>query len=183
MANWCSNSLAIYGDRLQVEELFKDFEAAFKHTLYLRNLIDYFDLDGRGLGCRGELWERPIMQDGAITFGCETAWGPYEDLWEEILKFYPALQYVFTAEEPGCEVYINSDTEGKFFTEKYRIESYDGEISEYLDSDDALIKLTEEITGVHAETVEQCFKAVNKYNKSLGEDDDKCISLHAFETP
>jgi hypothetical protein len=51
------------------------------------------------------------------------AWGPNVEMWETILKdHYPDVHLVYQADEPGCEIHINTDTKGEYFPDKYLLD-------------------------------------------------------------
>ena len=50
-----------------------------------------------------------------MTF--ETAWTPCYEVTQLMKAVYPSLRIFYKAEEPGNEVYLKNDTEGKYFPE------------------------------------------------------------------
>jgi len=50
-----------------------------------------------------------------MTF--ETAWTPCYEVTDLLKTTYPSLRIFYKAEEPGCEVYLKNDAEGKHFPE------------------------------------------------------------------
>ena len=50
-----------------------------------------------------------------MTF--ETAWTPCYEVTQLMKAVYPSLRIFYKAEEPGCEVYLKNDAEGKYFPE------------------------------------------------------------------
>ena len=90
-------------------------------------------------GCRGSIQDLRFEDTGAgeaIFIDAETAWSPMDDKIAEMLdKYYEHLGFVFTAEEPGNCIYVNTDRDGDFFVERWKL---DGEIlgdyiSDYID--------------------------------------------------
>ena len=76
--------------------------------------------------CYGEIETIYQIQEGDgfdwFSVDCFDAWEPNHELFDSILeKFYPAITYELMAEEPGCEVFINTDKTGKYFPYRYRI--------------------------------------------------------------
>jgi hypothetical protein len=50
-----------------------------------------------------------------MTF--ETAWTPCYEVTQLMKEKYPSLRIYYKAKEPGCEVYLKNDAEGKYFPE------------------------------------------------------------------
>ena len=57
-----------------------------------------------------------------ISISTDTAWNPKMHIIEQMLENYDDLDYVYVSEEPGMRIYINSDTTGKFFTDRYDVD-------------------------------------------------------------
>lgn len=58
-------------------------------------------------------------------------WCPSLNLWNLIIKLYYTsengermIDYVYEAEEPGCGIYINTDIDGEFFCDLYKVDAY-----------------------------------------------------------
>lgn len=67
-----------------------------------------------------EDWQRIDDESLYITF--MDAWYPKVAVLDLIANRFN-LEYVFLAEEPGCEVYINTDEEENFYETKFRVSS------------------------------------------------------------
>ena len=94
-------------------------------------------------------------------------WTPQLDLWDTLIEKYftnddgfRLVDYVYEAEEPGCGIYINTDEEGDFFPDLYKIDAYlpftifedmDGYHNEYFDSTYSLI---DHLEGILPEIIE-----------------------------
>ena len=83
------------------------------------------DWEEEWIDCRGSIdgdcaeYNGDDELEGIILY-CQTAWGPKFESFEQMInEKYPGLKTLCLAEEPGCEIYFNSDTEGIRFTEKY----------------------------------------------------------------
>lgn len=59
------------------------------------------------------------IEGNAFQIDVETKYTPDPRIWDEILKAYPDIRYVYRAEEPEFGVFINTDSSGKYFPEKY----------------------------------------------------------------
>lgn len=97
--------------------------------------------------------------DPYISVQTETAWEPMYDMWDMILAEcgFTDIKYVYSSEEPGMGIYINTDKKGKFFSEKYRVEVYISDEfycneTQYFNSDkEALDYLNEVIKNLREE--------------------------------
>ena len=134
MANWCSNVFAIYPrnesdlGKAQLKRLFAQLrkltqidypEGADNHDWYgLLSLMrgkEESEIEARG-SIDSIQW-----YDDYIIIATQTAWEPQDDIVMDMLdcKECSELEYVFIAEEPGCEIYINTDATGRFFRDRY----------------------------------------------------------------
>ena len=66
--------------------------------------------------CRGE-WTELVREDETLRMIFETAWTPCYEVTNLLKSVYPSLRIFYKAEEPGCEVYLKNDAEGKYFPE------------------------------------------------------------------
>lgn len=169
MANWCYTRIAIYnksntpeGER-QLQHLFLNLkrnisimegdteEEKTRHwygQLLLIHGMTEEEITGRG-SCRGNFqgfgWYDKVEGDydrGYIRIDTETAWEPQAWVIAKMMEWYPALGFCYCAEEPGCGIYINTDTTGRYFTEvgkiDYSAEGFGlGEDEEYFDDRDS----------------------------------------------
>ena len=153
MANYCWNCIAIYrGDdteasKRQIQELYlkldslgtdhsalsegKPSDQSWYGSVLLMCGEEAKDVDGRGT-IEDLTWENDGHEDGGwIKMQTETAWSPQVEVIEKLIeKYYPNLAFEYIAEECGCEIYENSDTSGRFFKDRYKLD-YD-----YTDLDD-----------------------------------------------
>lgn len=181
MANWCYNCIAIYrsdlrGESLrQIQDLYiklksfgtagsilgepvKNSDGSYVPQDWYGNLLMMCGVPEKDIECRGSIqdvqWVDDGIEDGGwIKIGTETAWTPQvEDIVGRLLEdYYPDLRYEFIAEESGCEIYINTDISGRFFTDRYKIDYDISEIdpkycdTEYFDNDKDLLDRFKEI--------------------------------------
>ena len=66
--------------------------------------------------CRGE-WTELVREDETLRMIFETAWTPCYEVTNLLKSVYPSLRIFYKAEEPGNEVYLKNDAEGKYFPE------------------------------------------------------------------
>lgn len=186
MANYCSNRIAF----------FSPFEAPLK-TLHRQILLcmDDFDsnnflrlllLNGYSEPEAEESCDRrdsfsdcdpKITKDGDTYFfeaETETAWSPHMEVLQKMLaeKYHNTIRMVYTAEEPGCGVYYNSDTEGRFFSTRYKVDCcHDGDyLEEYFAEYQQLVDwVNTEYTDIN----------VSKYDNA--DDIEKKVSLYCSD--
>ena len=134
MPNWCNTRYYFMGQNNEIQDFHKKVkEFISKDNLsngfeknWIGNIVNGFGYDCKKIPCRGtvicldEIVEE--KKDIMIFYiETETAWVPLNELWDKIIEnFYPSTTYVFFAEEPGAEIYINSDKSGSFFPDRYK---------------------------------------------------------------
>jgi hypothetical protein len=89
----------------------------------------------------------------------ESAWYPQFDLYNMIKSQYN-LEYVILSEEPGCEVYINTDTRNQYFCEKYMVDLYNVIENE---DDPFHNKVSDQIEREYIESDQELINFMNKY--------------------
>lgn len=152
MPNWCSTTFKFHGSQNDLdifeekitEWTSKSFAKSdfgsdwLGNVLYgagLQDRIDNPDPEKR-LACRGNIigWSCGCV-DGIMDIWVESAWVPMAKMWVEVIKVLGLnIDFTFSAEEPGCdlfwiydpkgykdwddtEVYIDADFDGKYFCE------------------------------------------------------------------
>lgn len=128
MPNWCNNEIIItHDDKKQLKLLnerikewtSKDFVENGFGCNWLGNIVgnsgvadytnDFVTKTGKSLRCRGSLSYSEFNGD-AVVIWTETAWVPMIQMWKLICdKYLPGADITFTAEEPGCGVYVTND--------------------------------------------------------------------------
>lgn len=135
MANYCANSIAFYGDLNQLKVLHKHIERTLLMHPYeprITTLLNEMNLDSNVNDLRHFIIDlNPIISDSDndthhFILSTESAWCPMTEDFNVILKQpeFSTINYVYTAEEPGMDIYINTDTKQQFLTPKYRFFSY-----------------------------------------------------------
>lgn len=80
-------------------------------------------MDTTGIGLRGTVGYMEYLED-AILLSTDTTWLPLTDAYNKIADTY-GIKFVMQSIEPGCNVYINTDTDGIYFPDKYIINMTD----------------------------------------------------------
>jgi len=134
MPNWCGNSIAFYQKSkgtAMLEAFYADIQ---KYQDYREpetnassswighwlesNRIDMSSLETRCFIISCEL------HDDHVRIDMQTAWEPLTEVWGLMADKYD-LSYVYISEECGCEVYVNTDTTGMFFTTRYQLNYFE----------------------------------------------------------
>ncbi len=136
MANYCANSIYFYGsDKKLLTELWKKIDECIdnrenrsvKKLLLLHGYTqdeadeladgrDYFTyLDDSVTACGKDEY--------SFCAETESAWEPGMDAFEDLLvrKYRNKIKMVYQSEEPGCGIFVNSDKDGIYFTDRFRI--------------------------------------------------------------
>jgi hypothetical protein len=164
MPNWCNTRIAFYAIEDNTESLYQVrsiYEMLEKlnsmppriktdfGVFWEGNVCDYYGLNPYESDCRGTVYDYEWCGDSLVVYQ-EDAWSPNATFWEDIIsKNYPLVGMVYTAEETGNGLYINTDTTGKYFPERYSIDfyydgdapvvPYDLECTEYFDSEQEVL--------------------------------------------
>lgn len=126
-------------------------------------------------------------------------WSPNLEFWDLIIeKEYTTddgdrmIDYVYEAEEPGCEIYINTDVDGEFFCDLYKVDAclpkdlFCGEdMTEYFSSTedllDALKMLAEKILNNDEADDVKLENYINEYLQKRYPNSDYYLSIHEFK--
>lgn len=207
MANYCYNDITICAK----EENLIDLQFLHTNLTYLlesdRNCNDVFNtllksyekeevpFDGRD-SVEWFMDEIDCNDNGTYNFtiSIESAWSPIISKIEDIVyKLYDGkLWCVGTAEEPGFDIYINTDETGEFYETRYRLVFYkDNNYHDwYLDNIPDLINHInkiydeynyEEIMDISLDAYEVS-ESVKKFNDSeLAKSKELEIAIYTFE--
>ena len=184
MANMASVAYAIEGLQKNLEEIHgaiclamtdKKHWTEYKACEHLG--FSEQELDDKRLG--GEIDDAPTLENGVLRFYAEERWG-LQDFAELLEKKFPDLKIYWVVEECGCEVYCTNDREGKYFPERYYVDTAQDDVyqSEYFSNEESMYKWLEEKYGVRNE------EEVEAWNADYEETGDECenfINIHEFE--
>jgi len=154
MPNWCDFGAVVRGNKKELDIFYKRCLEAQRLSAITQNWWTYELLLQHGytkeevlnsvfpyVGGSLDQIEEPEQlddDDWYVRIWMTTRWSPMIDGFNAMLHQYMSLKGVYCAEEPGCEIYVNTDTDGDFFTVKYCIYD-DDDGSEYFDSDSEFI--------------------------------------------
>ncbi|SEN24095.1 hypothetical protein SAMN04487902_10980 [Prevotella sp. ne3005] len=114
MANICATNYVIEGEKKELDALYQKMKELQGQDLGL--LVKALGKNPDEMECRGE-WTELVREDETLRMIFETAWTPCYEVTQLMKAVYPSLRIFYKAEEPGCEVYLKNDAEGKYFPE------------------------------------------------------------------
>ena len=112
MANICTTNYVIEGKKEELDALYQKMKELQGQDLGL--LVKALGKNPDEMECRGE-WTELVREDETLRMIFETAWTPCYEVTNLLKSVYPSLRIFYKAEEPGCEVYLKNDAEGKYF--------------------------------------------------------------------
>ena len=136
MANWCSNAIVFFttdNDNSRLKELYEDLQYYQNYKDDTQNaamgwvgcLLQKQGVDTKELSCRGFISDVEL-NEGNVRLSMDTAWGPLSEVYDIIAEKY-GMNYVYIAEEPSMSVFINTDTEGIYFNDRYYLDFFEVE--------------------------------------------------------
>ena len=114
MANICTTNYVIEGEKNELDALYETMKNLQGQAL--GQLVKALGKDPDEVMCRGE-WSDLERQDDTLRVTFETAWTPCYEVTDLLKAAYPSIRIYYKAVEPGCEVYLKNDAEGKYFPE------------------------------------------------------------------
>ena len=135
MANECETSIVFYSEhRVVIKDLWQNIIGFCKDnhdcTVYkFMQKMGYSQNDLYRSDERGAITycdSSVTYKDNTAYFKIETvsAWMPQVDEFYKLIdeKYDRKVFIVFEAEEMGCEIYYNTDIEGRFFKDRYKVD-------------------------------------------------------------
>jgi len=134
MPNWCCNSIAFYredGGNAILEAFYADIQKykdykdpeTGRTSDWIGHWLQSKRINTDNLYCRGFIVNCELNTDH-VRVDMDTAWSPLPEVWDLMAEKYE-LAYVYIAEEPGCEIYVNTDYGGRFFSTRYMMNCFD----------------------------------------------------------
>ena len=101
-------------------------------TNYLRGFIEFYEID-----------------NNVLRIDAEEAWGA-TDFRHVLADIMPQLSIYFIVEECGCEVYATNDKEGKYFPERFYLDTCINGIcrSDYFETEEEVLNNVAEMLGL-----------------------------------
>lgn len=212
MANICETTVAFFATTEKYTDKLVDFynkltdlkKSKERFTIYFNSvyIAEQFGMDAKHI-------EWSCIQDisDIEAHGTYRGFKVYQDdKWSPNLKFWDLIiereyttddgermiDYVYEAEEPGCEIYINTDVDGEFFCDLYKVDAYlpkdlfCGEVmTEYFSSTedlfDALKTLFGKIFNFDEPNDVNLKIFINEYLQKHYPNSDYYLSVHEFK--
>jgi hypothetical protein len=114
MANICTTNYVIEGEKNELDALYETMKNLQGQAL--GQLVKALGKDPDEVMCRGE-WSDLERQGDILRMTFETAWTPCHEVTDLMEEKFPSIRIYYKAVEPGCEVYLKNDAEGKYFPE------------------------------------------------------------------
>ena len=187
MANMASVSYAIEGPKETLQKINEAIVVAVnsddkKYELY--QAAEYLKLPITKETCLGgEISEEPTWDEntGALRFWSEERWG-LQDFNELLEAQFPDVKVYWIVEESGMEIYCTNDKEGKYFPERYWVDTAIDDIynSEYFKTEEQVYKWLDKLTYGRVKSKEDVEKFNADYEDSDASDEN-FIYVHEFE--
>ena len=178
MANICSTSIVIEGDKETLDKIFNVLKKVENGTIgtwggsVLRAL-------GKEVGDSGFYGWFASVQDIEETkdkdiFSLRLDW---EDKWtrgefvEKLQEKYPDIEIYWNAEEFGCGYWETNDIDGNYFSDRFAVVS--DEDWEYFESEEDMLEYLEENFGIKSRD------EIKKYNES--NEDGNTVTVYECE--
>ena len=182
MPNWCYTQMVVYGNATEIKDFHERLlkaqqEAEESQEWFLYRIYVQFGyskekiLNSDTIGyIRGNVCDIQLLSDTELKVTYESAWAPMIGGFDYLLEtHYISLKEVTLAEEPGNEVYINTDTKHTYFDIKYcvDVEDYD---TYYVSSDKEVVRIINEWndTDKKCETIQDCYELLDKNDGYVG---------------
>ena len=145
MANICTTNYVIEGEKNELDALYETMKNLQGQAL--GQLVKALGKDPDEVMCRGE-WSDLERQDDTLRMTFETAWTPCYEVTDLLKEKFPSIRIYYKAVEPGCEVYLKNDAEGKYFPET----AVDGDPSQLMTEEQERLQ-TRIIRGIIEENI------------------------------
>jgi len=127
MPNWCSNSIAFYqedGGIALLQAFYADVQK-YENGEWVANMLKVHGVNTDEIYSHGH-FQNCVLNSDHVRIDMESAWRPLPEVWDKIAEKYN-LSCVYASEECGSAVYVNTDTEGRFFADRYILNYFDVE--------------------------------------------------------
>ena len=114
MANICTTNYVIEGKKEELDALCQKMKELQGQNL--GQLVKALGKKPEEVECRGECTEL-VREGDTLRMTFKTAWPPCYEVTQLMKAVYPSLRIFYKAEEPGNEIYLKNDAEGKYFPE------------------------------------------------------------------
>lgn len=192
MPNWNTTDYTFFGHKENVKRLYDDLKRTVdidrtkerKPFTFLGNSywLGYIQKNilpdiKEELPARGEISyideDIDCHDNGMATLklSTETAWVACSELMDMIAEKY-GLQLFYYSEEPGCEIFETNDTDGRFYSFRYVVDSENGGV-EYYDTFEEVADAIESMTGIRLNDISEVDDKLSAFN-----DDDTYLIIN-----
>jgi len=186
MANMASVAYAIEGPEESLKAILEAVNKACKDKKHwtewtVCNLIGFHESELKNYYLGGEIDEGGEIEDGVLRLWAEERWGLQD--FEKLLKQkFPDIKVYWVVEESGCDVFCTNDKEGKYFPERYWVDTcIEGEYdSEYFETEEDVYTWLAKITKNRVKNAEEVEVFNDDYEDSE-ECDENWINIYEFE--
>ena len=185
MANMASVAYAIEGPQKNLEEIMGAICLAI--TSGYNHYVEYLTCENLGYSEKelekhklgGEISDDPEIVDGVLKFWAEERWG-LQDFEQLLRQKFPDIKVYWQVEECGCEVYCTNDKEGKYFPDRYWVDTAQDDVydSDYFTNEEDMWHWLDEKYGVKSK---EDVDAWNANYEATGDDCENFIYIHEFE--
>ena len=191
MANWAITDYVIEGSK---ESLKRIYDAIKNHEVeegsdnsWEGNILNALGIDwDREFYMRGFIRDIEAINfnpdtDAVLSFYTEEAWGA-TDFNIALEEGIPDIKVYFSVIEEGEELYATNDAEGKYFTDRYYVDTcIDGDYnSEFFSSEKSIYQWLSNITNGKIKSKEDVAK-FNSDNEDSDNYDENYIYIHEFK--
>lgn len=178
MANWARVRYHIEGRQENLQEIYNLYQTHHEEgddtLIWESEIIEELGIDCKDSSLRGYLLKCEFS-DETLCVEAEEAW-MLTDFRHLLESNYSDMTIYYMIEEPGCEVYITNDADGKYFPTRIVVDVYINDVEEHKEfkhKEEALYHVAQTLR-CDTITVED----IDKWNK---EHKDDYIGFHEYE--
>ena len=197
MANYCSNCIAFFGNDLdKLEHLRKMMDTTFNLSEYgsIRDFVMSYGYakeeainftDGRDSFIEVDFEVTKDDESYYFTIQTESAWNPNVEVFRKVITdhYEDEIDFVHCSEEPGFAVYVNTDTTGRFYEDKYHLDYcvQDKYVMEYFISfNDVINALTEDFPELEFSIYDSVDEINDRVQTLLENSKDDYFNLYEY---
>lgn len=194
MPNWCDTHIVFFSEnKAELEKLrtliientreYKSYSDGRDYTWIGNACEEYLDISK--YNCRGFVEDVSDIYFGDKEYYFDLyqldAWSYHTLIWRHlIINNFPSVDFVFKAEEPGCEIYVISDISRKYFSELYIVDIQYANESDIIcfDNDKELINY---FNNLFNEDFSYMRQIENHIDKVIDKDSDEWIYINSYD--
>ena len=189
MPNWCFTRYVIQSSdpkdiealKAKLDELNQMPEPLLPNgfgNLWLGNIVHLLGGDWRKVYCRGRILDYELS-DGNLHLSVESAWNEMYEVRELLLTKHPELDIFYMSEEGGMGIFITNDSDGRFFPERYILDT-ESDGPEYFEDLSEVAVYVSGMTGKDVEDSEESIRAaIDEWEKE--DPDNRWAAFNVFD--